>query len=306
VLAPGATAQGAGFSGTFTTGDARLATRSTRVAEQAAAIDALAPSVAPWVNARVGIGGDNEAGLTYTGRAVRLDIRHAFEDDDIALSMGAGASAVLRGREEQRDQTGTVTRAPWGFDRRRFSSVAEHVGVVSAAEARRIRKSGADASSAIDPALQRWCGYGVAGLTRIPPRPRSTRELTRTIRSCLRTFATTYARAASPSHRARVSSSASNTGSPALEPSRDERSGCVAGPTVVVPPFFASARSNHVGDAEHDAKKHPLRRARFGDRERLEMLDVAALVSSGLRGQSVVGRDGERRSDRDLTRSLFR
>lgn len=168
VLATGATAQGAGFSGTFTTGDARLAARSTRVAEQAAAIDALAPSVAPWVNARVGIGGDNEAGLTYTGRAVRLDVRHAFEDDDVALSVGAGASAVLRGRDEQRDQAGNTTPAPWGFgfDIPVLVGWRSSAGVVTLWAGARggFEKLGADASSAIDLALQRWYAGPVVGL----------------------------------------------------------------------------------------------------------------------------------------------
>jgi hypothetical protein len=55
----------------------------------------LAPGIAPWVGARVGLGGQNEAGLTYTGRSARLDARHAFENDEFALSIGLGASGVL-------------------------------------------------------------------------------------------------------------------------------------------------------------------------------------------------------------------
>src|SRR5258708_26793699 len=69
-LGPGATAQGAGFSGTFATGDVKAAARATRSADRDAAADAIAPGVAPWVGARVGIGGENEAGLTYTGRSL--------------------------------------------------------------------------------------------------------------------------------------------------------------------------------------------------------------------------------------------
>jgi hypothetical protein len=42
----------------------------------------------------------NEAGLAYTGRAVRLDLRHSFEDGALALSIGAGASVLLSGHTE--------------------------------------------------------------------------------------------------------------------------------------------------------------------------------------------------------------
>jgi len=56
---------------------------------------AVAPGVAPFVAARVGLGGHNEAGLAYTGRGLRLDARHAFEWPSFALSLGAAGSAVL-------------------------------------------------------------------------------------------------------------------------------------------------------------------------------------------------------------------
>jgi hypothetical protein len=48
------------------------------------------PALAPWVSARVGIPGSNEAGLSYTGQALRADARHAFEWDNSALSIGLG------------------------------------------------------------------------------------------------------------------------------------------------------------------------------------------------------------------------
>jgi hypothetical protein len=65
--------------------------------ESAALESALSPGLSPWVGARVGLGAGNEAGVTYTGRAARMDGRHAFlfADDELALSVGAGASAVL-------------------------------------------------------------------------------------------------------------------------------------------------------------------------------------------------------------------
>lgn len=55
----------------------------------------MTPGLAPWVGARVGLGGNNEAGLTYTGRSARLDARHAFVSDAFALSVGLGASGIL-------------------------------------------------------------------------------------------------------------------------------------------------------------------------------------------------------------------
>jgi hypothetical protein len=50
------------------------------------------PAVAPYAAARVGIPGSNEAGLSYSGQAVRADARHAFEWDQSALSAGLGVT----------------------------------------------------------------------------------------------------------------------------------------------------------------------------------------------------------------------
>jgi hypothetical protein len=56
----------------------------------------IAPGASPWVSARAGLAGNNEAGLTYTGRSLRLDGRHAWDlSDDWALSLGLGASGTL-------------------------------------------------------------------------------------------------------------------------------------------------------------------------------------------------------------------
>jgi hypothetical protein len=63
--------------------------------EGAVARFAVGPGVAPFVSARVGLGGANEAGLSYTGRGVRLDGRHAFEWQTTALSIGLAASGAL-------------------------------------------------------------------------------------------------------------------------------------------------------------------------------------------------------------------
>ncbi len=43
----------------------------------------------------MGLAGSNEAGLTYSGRSIRLDARHAFPIGKAALSVGLGASAVM-------------------------------------------------------------------------------------------------------------------------------------------------------------------------------------------------------------------
>lgn len=65
---------------------------------------AVAPGLAPFVGARVGVGNRFEGGLAYTGRAVRADMRRSFDSSESgwSLSLGVGASAALYGR-----QTGT-------------------------------------------------------------------------------------------------------------------------------------------------------------------------------------------------------
>jgi hypothetical protein len=55
----------------------------------------LAPGLAPWVGARAGLGYTSEVGLAYTAHAVRLDGRHAFEFDQLALSAGLGLHTLL-------------------------------------------------------------------------------------------------------------------------------------------------------------------------------------------------------------------
>jgi hypothetical protein len=53
------------------------------------------PALAPWVGARAGLGQDNEMGLSYTGRRVRGDFRHAFQLDQLVFSVGGGLGAIL-------------------------------------------------------------------------------------------------------------------------------------------------------------------------------------------------------------------
>jgi hypothetical protein len=164
-LATGDTAQGAGFSGTFAVGDARAAVQSSNESVHQAALDALAPGVAPWVNARIGIGADSEAGITYTGRAVRFDARHAFEDDSTAISIGAGASGVLRGEERTAPDGVTVAPAGFGFDVPILFGWRSSAGVVTFWAGARggFEKVAADASAASAIDLKRWYGGGVFG-----------------------------------------------------------------------------------------------------------------------------------------------
>ncbi len=98
----------AGTSGHFALGDLRRAERrldasheATSAAERRDVVQgalvrfAASPGVAPFLSGRVGLGGQNEAGLSYFGRGLRLDARHAFEWPSVALSVGAAVSGVL-------------------------------------------------------------------------------------------------------------------------------------------------------------------------------------------------------------------
>lgn len=74
----------------------------------------VAPGVAPFVAGRLGIAGDNEAGVTYTGRAVRLDARHAFDLGGPALSFGLGGSLIVPQRPGRDDDENRLYGG--GFD----------------------------------------------------------------------------------------------------------------------------------------------------------------------------------------------
>ncbi|HEX9296498.1 MAG TPA: hypothetical protein VF881_11705 [Polyangiaceae bacterium] len=147
-LPAGGIAAGAGLSGTFATGDAAAAVRSARALPAAGALDAesqnaaargeavlaaLAPSVAPWAAVRYGFPTSNEAGLTYAGRVLRLDFRHAFEDDSFALSIGGGVSAVVGAKDRQDVPASEFHVAPssTGFDVPLLAGWRSTAGVVS-------------------------------------------------------------------------------------------------------------------------------------------------------------------------------
>ncbi|TKD05211.1 hypothetical protein [Polyangium fumosum] len=110
VLSPGKVTLGAGLSGR----PVLAALPSAPGTEEALAESVLqdrtvAPAVAPWVGGRVGIAGANEAGLTYSGRAVRLDGRHAFAlSKSVALSMGLGGELILSGRPSEGKDAGSL------------------------------------------------------------------------------------------------------------------------------------------------------------------------------------------------------
>jgi hypothetical protein len=98
VLPPGDVSVGAGVSGQLALKP--LPPESQANAQHVGSLQNLsvAPGVAPWVSGRVGIVGGNEAGLTYAGRELRLDARHAFSLGKVTLSAGLGASAVIARR----------------------------------------------------------------------------------------------------------------------------------------------------------------------------------------------------------------
>jgi hypothetical protein len=79
---------------------------------------AISPGVAPFVSARVGIGNRFEGGLSYTGRAVRLDARRSFDFGHVSLSAGLGGTAALYGRQSGTELPGVDLGSlhGWGAD----------------------------------------------------------------------------------------------------------------------------------------------------------------------------------------------
>ena len=127
-LAPGDLRAAAGFVANVATGPfadsirdgGRSSAPLSSPNARAAIVDAsVAPGVAPWVSARVGISHRAEGGLAYTGRTVRADVRRSFElSTNWALSVGLGGSAVIDSRRtsevEPDFQLGAVSG--WGAD----------------------------------------------------------------------------------------------------------------------------------------------------------------------------------------------
>jgi hypothetical protein len=99
VLRPGEVRGGAGLSGQISL--LAASPSPTQATKKNVEDLTVAPAIAPWVSARVGIVEDNEGGLTYSGRAIRLDGRHAFALGGLngpTLSLGLGASALIAAR----------------------------------------------------------------------------------------------------------------------------------------------------------------------------------------------------------------
>jgi hypothetical protein len=78
---------------------------------------AIAPGIAPFAGARVGVGSDVEGGIVYTGRGARLDLRKAFpmgKQDRFALSLGAAFRAAFLGRGSE-SLPGVPTNGLFGY-----------------------------------------------------------------------------------------------------------------------------------------------------------------------------------------------
>jgi hypothetical protein len=102
VLPPGRVSAGAGLSGqVIVQGSSNSVDPAQTSYEGLVQANTIFPAMAPWVSARVGLPGSNEAGLTYSGRSVRLDGRHSFQlnkKNSLALSTGLGGELLLAGR----------------------------------------------------------------------------------------------------------------------------------------------------------------------------------------------------------------
>lgn len=108
VLHAGDVTAGAGLSGELTLSQLRISSGVDVAGAGRLAQLAAAPGVAPWVGGRIGIAGSNEAGLTYTGRNVRVDVRHAFALGTAALSVGVGGSVIVARRPGQDTSSDSV------------------------------------------------------------------------------------------------------------------------------------------------------------------------------------------------------
>jgi hypothetical protein len=138
VLASGEVSAGAGVSGRFASSatervidrgrsaaDANLADPVARETYALGLITeaVVAPGASPWLALRVGLPESTEAGMTYTGRSLRVDGRHALRLDGWALSIGLGASAVLEsigsespGGAEPAGAETDLSVGGWGID----------------------------------------------------------------------------------------------------------------------------------------------------------------------------------------------
>jgi hypothetical protein len=111
-LPKGFVTAGAGIAANVVRGDASTALRSaqettvvgaalrpqdaTSYRRGALVAASFAPGISPWVGARVGLGYQLEAGLAYTERALRIDLRRSVTlSKSLTLSAGAGAMTII-------------------------------------------------------------------------------------------------------------------------------------------------------------------------------------------------------------------
>lgn len=109
VQSPWRTSVSGGLSAQFVVGDPALESGSNAEASARFRKLSLAPEAAPYVAGRIGLPFDAEGGLTFTGRSLRVDLRKAFQNKKLALSLGAGGSFVFAKRPNQDDEPGSVT-----------------------------------------------------------------------------------------------------------------------------------------------------------------------------------------------------
>jgi hypothetical protein len=80
----------------------------------------LGPGISPWVSARVGLPSATEAGLTYTGRSIRLDGRYVLPIGEAwAMSLGLAGSALLLHPDSSAPGISSDTGGP-GLDQAEF------------------------------------------------------------------------------------------------------------------------------------------------------------------------------------------
>jgi hypothetical protein len=110
VLPPGEISVGAGLSGQLALQSLQAAAGPATQNQSSLQTLAVAPGVAPWAAGRIGFEGSYEGGITYSGRTLRLDGRHAFllGKGNVALSVGLGASALMAERPGSSDQASGV------------------------------------------------------------------------------------------------------------------------------------------------------------------------------------------------------
>jgi hypothetical protein len=112
-LATGDVRAASGVSGNFAVGSLANAVSAARAVDEngapvsgpasktftegALVSAAVAPGLAPYAAARVGIGERFEGGIAYTGRAGRIDVRRSFDWNDVSLSIGVGATVPIYG-----------------------------------------------------------------------------------------------------------------------------------------------------------------------------------------------------------------